>query len=159
MQRNSQTKSPTIIPPIKIQVYTIMFALKETCRSQTIIFVTACMTLREFILPVCSSAHVHFHSFRSMCMGFTRTSDTCKAQGRGSCRLWGVAGMQSNSIHNLRSFVRDGDHRATQPDITTISLCTAFRPKRPQLSSRDPVVSSQRNIKQIRHKTCAIIYQ
>ncbi|EGI57143.1 hypothetical protein G5I_14613 [Acromyrmex echinatior] len=48
------------------------------------------------------SAHVHFHSFRSMCMGFTRISDTCKAQGRGSCRLWGVAGMQSNSIHNLQ---------------------------------------------------------
>ncbi|KYQ57064.1 hypothetical protein ALC60_04052 [Trachymyrmex zeteki] len=50
------------------------------------------------------SAHVHFHSFRSMCMAFTRISDTCKAQSRGSCRLWGVAGMQSNSIHNLRSF-------------------------------------------------------
>ncbi|KYN38412.1 hypothetical protein ALC56_07453 [Trachymyrmex septentrionalis] len=24
------------------------------------------------------SAHVHFHSFRSMCMGFTRISDTCE---------------------------------------------------------------------------------
>lgn len=40
--------------------------------------------------------------------------------GRGSCPLWGVAGMESNSVHNLRSFVRatatrsDGDHhRAT----------------------------------------------
>lgn len=26
--------------------------------------------------------------------------------GRGSCPLWGVAGMESNSVHNLRSFVR-----------------------------------------------------
>jgi len=65
--------------------------------------------------------------------------------GRGSCRLWGVAGMESNSVHNLRSFVRatatgrDATGIITapprEPDITTILLCAAFRPKTPSCHS------------------------